>query len=139
GLVENPQACLFDGGNEASCQIIPRRRRPTGEHFFVDDVHGELARDLAGGSPAHAVTNGNDGACLADDLLAVLLHQASALTSEVRNQKVVFVVLADLTDVGAAEELETNLAPEGNAVLSAHGTRYSGSTSSRNRCWPILT
>ena len=44
---------------------------------LVDDVDGELARDLARCGAAHAVADGEDGALLADDRCPVGLQQAA--------------------------------------------------------------
>ena len=54
--------------------------------------------------PASAHCDTEDGPAVTHQLLAVGLHQAAALAREVRDQKVVFVVLADLPDVGAPED-----------------------------------
>ena len=48
-FVEDPQARFFDGRNQAASELIAVRRWAAGEHVFVDDVDGELARDLPSG------------------------------------------------------------------------------------------
>ena len=134
GLVEDAQARGLDRAHEARARdrrgwrAARRRRQP-----LVDDVDGELARDLAGGGAAHAVAHAEQGAALADLLLAVGLDQAATLSGQVGDEEVVLVVLADLADVGATEDAHADL----TSGLRRHDRAPLVSTSSRNRCWPM--
>jgi hypothetical protein len=80
------------------------------------DVDGELARNLAGCRAAHAVAHREDRALIADRGGSVRLEETARAAREVGDEEVVLVVLADLSDVRACEELDAHLARRGRRV-----------------------
>ncbi len=93
-----------------------------------------LATSPAAAPPMPSQTP-NTVAALADELLAVGLHQAARAAGEVGDDEVVLVVLADLADVGAPEQTNANLCAWRRTEVRH---RFALPTSSRNRCCPIL-
>ena len=81
------------------------------DELLVDDVDRELARDLAGGRAAHAVAHAEHARRWCPPPCArSRLEQAAGLTCEIGDEEVVLVVLADLADVGAPEQLHADFA-----------------------------
>ena len=69
---------------------------------------------------------------LADGVRAVGLEQAARLAREIGDEEVVLVVLAHLADVGAAEELEANLAARSRSGDGVRGRCLGGRAAVRS-------
>ena len=94
------------------------------DHPLVDDVDGELARDLAGGRAPHPVAHGEEVAEGADGREAVRLEQPARALGQVGHEEVVLVVLADLADVRPRKELDCDLtAARGGSRAAAAASR----------------
>src|SRR5690606_23657698 len=117
---------------ETAGELVVIGGGPVVRESLVDDVDGELARHLTRGGPAHAIADAEHRPAFPHDLLAVALHQAPAAPGQVRDQEVVLVVLAYLSDVGPSKDAEANFTRRRHR----HDRGPPVSKSSRNRCCP---
>ncbi len=138
GFAVDAKAGGFDGAHHSSGEfVVIGGGGPFGE-FFIDDADGEGAGDLSGGGSAHAVADGQQGAVGTDDMQMVLVFGAARFFGEVSDDIAVLVVLADASDIGTTEDMETDVSRLGWRSLSHLTFEFSHpyASSTRNKCCP---
>jgi hypothetical protein len=88
GFAEDAGSRVLHGGDQPTSEVVVGPRPLLGGESLEDDVHGQLARDLARGGAAHAVADPKQRPAGTDDLVAILLLEAAGPPGQVGHEEV---------------------------------------------------